>query len=215
MSPDQHPRNTSVTVLRAGVMRILDLGCGSGRDLRLWGAVDSDQIIGVDIDTVRLMAAKAEYPERHYVRARGERLPFANGSFDRVISRFAMPYLNVQHALAEIHRILVPGGKVTLSLHLPRFTFRELMRNAIPKPIPTVFRFYVLANGLLFHWTGRTAGFINGRTESFQTKRGMRLALTRAGFVDLSFGPADGPRETTFLVEAAKSQSTIRGVLVA
>jgi len=37
-------------------------------------------------------------------------MPFADGSFDRVISAIALPYMNIQKALAEIHRILVPGG---------------------------------------------------------------------------------------------------------
>jgi hypothetical protein len=93
---------------------------------------------------------------------------------------------------------------LALSLHLPSFTIAELLHNAIPKPAPTLFRLYVIANGLLFHCTGRTVGFLNGRTESFQTERGMRVALNRAGFVNLLFSRAAAPVGETFIVEARK-----------
>src|SRR4029077_2888998 len=95
------------------------------------------------------------------------------------------------------------------SLHLPSFTITELLHNAIPKPVPTLFRLYVIANGLVFHCTGRTVGFVKGRrTESFQTERGMRVALNRAGFVSLSFSRATGPVGETFIVETRKLKVT-------
>ncbi|SRR5712692_8188070 len=140
-------------------------------------------------------------------------MPFADGSFDRVISAIALPYMNIQKALAEIHRILVPGGGVSLTLHLPSFTIAELLHKAIPKPVPTLFRLYVAANGLLFHWTGKTVGFLNGRTESFQTQRGMTVALSGAGFVHPSFSRAAGVAGERLLVEARKSVMRPSGVV--
>jgi hypothetical protein len=112
--------------------------------------------------------------------------------------------MNIQRSLSEICRTLVPGGRLSLSLHLPGFTMAEFLHNAFPKPIPTLFRLYVMANGVLFHWTGKTAGFFRGRTESFQTERGMRIALDRAGFTNPSFRRAPGPTGETFVVEATK-----------
>ena len=189
-------------------MRVLDLGCGSGRDLASWGVTASDQVTGLDIDDSRLAIAKVQFPNRTYLQGAGECLPFQNESFDRVISGLALPYMSIQKTLAEIHRILVPGGGLSLSLHLPSFTIAELLRNAIPKPVPTLFRLYVVANGLLFHCTGWTVGFPKGRTESFQTERGMRVALNHAGFVNLSFRRATGPVVERFIVEARKSKVT-------
>jgi SAM-dependent methyltransferase len=186
-------------------MRILDLGCGSGQDLASWGVTASDEVTGLDIDGSRLAAAKLRFPNRTYLQGAGECLAFADESFDRVISGVALPYMNIQKALAEIHRILVPGGGLSLSLHLPSFTIAELLHNAIPKPVPTLFRLYVAANGLLFHCTGRTVGSLKGRTESFQTERGMRIALNCAGFVNPSFSRATGVVGERFLVEARKS----------
>ena len=78
----------------------------------------------------------------------------------------------------------------------------ELLHKALPKPVPTLFRLYVMANGLWFHCTGKTVGFLNRRTESFQTERGMRVALNGAGFVDPSFSRAPGPAGEMFIVEA-------------
>lgn len=187
-------------------MRALDLGCGSGRDLASWGVTAADEVTGLDIDHRRLAIAKVQFSSRTYLQGAGECLPFEDESFDRVVSAVALPYMNIQKTLAEIHRVLLPGGGLSLSLHLPSFAMAELLHNAIPKLVPTVFRLYVMGNGLMFHCTGRTVGFANRRTESFQTERGMRVALNRAGFVNLSFSRATGPVGKTFVVEARKSK---------
>ena len=186
------------------LVRVLDLGCGSGRDLAVWGINAADEITGLDIDPSSLEIAKERFPNRTYLLGAGECLPFEDVSFERVISEVAVPYMNIPKSLSEMYRILVPGGQLSLSLHLPGFTMSELIHNALPKPIPTLFRLYVMANGVLFHCTGHTAGFLRGRTESFQTERGMRIALDRAGFINPSFRRAPGPTGETFVVEATK-----------
>jgi len=108
--------------------------------------------------------------------------------------------MNIQETIAEVHRCLAPGGRLSLSLHPAGFTLAELIHNAFPRPIAMLYRLYVLANGSVFHCTGRTITFLGRKTESFQTERGMRIALERAGFIDLSFRHP----EATFLVEATK-----------
>ena len=112
--------------------------------------------------------------------------------------------MNIQKALAEIHRVLVPGGSISLSLHLPGFTLAELRHHAIPNAKATLFRLYVMANGVWFHCSGRTLGFL-GKAESFQTERGMKIALTRARFSHLCFTRVRGTTGEEFLVEARKS----------
>ena len=118
--------------------------------------------------------------------------------------QLALPYMNIQKALAEIHRVLVPDGGVSLILHPPGFTLAELVHHSIPKPKATLFRLYVMANGAWFHCSGRTIGFL-GKTESFQTERGMKIALTRAGFSHFGFSRVPGSEGELFLVEATKS----------
>jgi ubiquinone/menaquinone biosynthesis C-methylase UbiE len=190
------------------VLVVLDLGCGAGNDLKSWGIAALDKVIGIDIDKISLAIAKTRFCDRTYIQAPAECLPFKNESFDRVIAAVSLPYMNIQQALGEVHRILVPTGRLSLSLHPPSFTAAELLHNAIPKAIPTMFRLYVIANGVVFHFTGRVVGFEKGRTESFQTERGMRIALARAKFTDFSFRSGRGPVGKTFIVEARKSESS-------
>ncbi len=169
--------------------RILDLGCGTGKlpvDLH----VDSgDDVVGVDISAQRIAIARQHYPERRFECARGESLPFPDASFDSVVSSVAVPYMNIPRTLSEVRRVLVPGGQVCFSIHPPSFTLQEL-RNC-RSLFPAMFRLYVILNGLLFHLSGRTLRIAN-RTESFQTERGMKIALKRVGFMDVAFSRPQG-----------------------
>jgi ubiquinone/menaquinone biosynthesis C-methylase UbiE len=114
-------------------------------------------------------------------------------SFDRAISNVALPYTNISKSLAEIYRVLAPGGTLLASLHPLGFTLSEF-RKALPKPKATLYRVWVLANGTLFHIAGRNLG------EAFQTERGIRIALQRANFANVSF--RHDPKR--WLVEATK-----------
>src|SRR5437764_3452024 len=181
-------------------MRVLDLVCGDVHYLLAWNVVSTDDVTGVDINGARVAAARERFPGRTYWQAAGESLPFADGSFDRVISNAGVPYMDIAKAFTEAHRVLLPGGRLSISVHRWNFTMTEL-RNCFPKPIPTLFRLYVIANGIIFYCTGRTVRSFTGMTESVHTKRGLRIALCRAGFENISFSEwADG----RLVVEASK-----------
>jgi ubiquinone/menaquinone biosynthesis C-methylase UbiE len=170
--------------------RVLDLGCGKG-DYPIRADLSAgDEVIGVDLDEERLAIARQRFPGRTFRHARGESLPFSDASFDRVVSAIALPYMDIPKTLAEVQRVLVPGGSVFFSVHPLRFTLRELWQCA-PRPVAMSYRLFVLLNGLYFHFTGKILR-VARRTESFQTKRGLRLALTRAGFVNLVFTRPEG-----------------------
>jgi ubiquinone/menaquinone biosynthesis C-methylase UbiE len=171
-------------------VRVLDLGCGTGKYPVRAQVADSDEVVGVDIDEPSLKLARETFPHRKFQYARGEELPFPDASFDRVISAVALPYMDIPKALAEVRRVLVPGGGVFFSVHALRFTLSE-MKKAMPRPVPMLFRAFVIFNGIWLHCTGRVLN-VAGRTESFQTKRGMRRALEREGFVHLLFTRPDG-----------------------
>lgn len=172
-------------------MLVLDVGCGTGHP-PIRAHIDPDDIlIGADVKLDRLCTARSRYPGREFVCCRAEQLPFPNSSFDRIVSAVTLPYTDIPRALAEMRRLLKPEGSLFLSLHPLRFCFKEL-GNAFPKPVATSFRLYVLANGLLFHLCGRTAQFLNGRHESFQTRRGLTIALHRAGFQEILFSKPEG-----------------------
>jgi ubiquinone/menaquinone biosynthesis C-methylase UbiE len=175
-------------------MKVLDLGCGAGLTPSKLSLPAEWNIIGADIDGRAVALAARQFANRAFLLAAGERLPFANGVFDRVVINVALPYMNIPRALSEIHRVLVPNGKLWASLHPLGFTLKELS-HAFPRPVPTAFRCCVLANGIVFHVTGRSLG------ESFQTRRGIRVALKRAGFTPPEFTHD----EKRWIVQTSKS----------
>ena len=181
-------------------MRVLDLGCGTGHPLDRMGANEGDFITGVDINAERLNVARQRFPNRVYLKAKGESLPFRDGSFDRAYCAVALPYMDIPRALAEIHRVLASPGTVFLTLHSAGFTLKELLQQALPHPVPTLFRVYVLANGVFFHCTGNLLRFSKRRIESFQTKRSIANVLSRSGFTEVGFRDLD----SRFVVEAKK-----------
>lgn len=76
-------------------MRILDLGCGSGRDLAYRGVTASDEVTGLDIDPLSLAEARKRFSLRTYLQGAAEYMPFEDENFERVISNVALPYMNI------------------------------------------------------------------------------------------------------------------------
>jgi ubiquinone/menaquinone biosynthesis C-methylase UbiE len=178
-------------------MRVLDLGCGDGLTPEKLNLSASWQIIGVDLKYTALARAHISYPHRAFVCSAAENLPFPASSFDRVISNVALPYTDIPKALAETYRVLAPGGALLASLHSLSFTLAEL-RKALPKPKAVLRMGLVLASGVAFHAVGSNFG------ESFQTERGIRIALRRANFGGVSFRRD----EKRWFVEATKPLET-------
>jgi malonyl-CoA O-methyltransferase len=89
--------------------RCLDLGCGSGRYLRLLAHGGASRACGVDISPAMLERARAD--GFRVLRAAASRLPFASGAFDRVISGLVVGHVAELDALVvETARVLAPGG---------------------------------------------------------------------------------------------------------
>jgi len=178
-------------------MLVLDIGCGTGTPPVRAQLAESDCVIGIDISRSALRTAKERFPHRYFLASKAESLPFADNTFSRVVSAIAVPYTDIIKTLAEARRVLAPQGSLVMSLHTMRFTLAEL-RGVFPRPVATLFRIYVLLNGIVFHLTGKLIPFGNGRIESFQTERSMRHVLARAGFCDVRFSHPT----SRFIVEA-------------
>jgi len=98
--------------------RILDLGCGRG-EVVAHLIRDGYEVIGIDYsgDALHLSRELLEREDLpvHLARCDAARLPFADGSFDRILMGDVIEHLEWEHgeaALREIGRILAPGGTV-------------------------------------------------------------------------------------------------------
>jgi SAM-dependent methyltransferase len=110
--------------------RVLDLGCGEGRHAITAYLNQSVTVVGLDLSHSDLCTARSRYSEFsdpsdgsrgvNFLRASGLYLPFANASFDKVICAEVLEHIPAyESVLAEIHRVLKPGG--TLAVSVPRF----------------------------------------------------------------------------------------------
>jgi SAM-dependent methyltransferase len=97
---------------------ILDVGCGIGTlpaDLVTAGY----RCRAVDASPQMVAATRSELRRRgladrdvQVVQARAQQLPFADATFDSVVSTFPTPYIHDPAALHEIARVLRPGGRL-------------------------------------------------------------------------------------------------------
>ena len=100
--------------------RIVDLACGSGLIVRhLLGRLDdSGTVQGVDIDPAMLSYAAATVEDRRvsWHQSDAADLPFRTGSVDRVSCHQGLQFFPDRlAALAEIHRVLQPGGRLAVA----------------------------------------------------------------------------------------------------
>jgi ubiquinone/menaquinone biosynthesis C-methylase UbiE len=101
--------------------KILDAGCGSGRNIVYFLQQPQHEVYGVDIsqeaiDHVRSLAAEISphTPADHFQPARVEELPFKDASFDLVICNtvlhFARDTDHFDQMMRSMWRVLKPGG---------------------------------------------------------------------------------------------------------
>ena len=86
--------------------RVLDVGCGTGWFTRRLAGRPGLDVTGIDIDTAALAFARSRDRHATYLHADALRLPFADGSFERVISVTALCFIpDWPRALGEIVRV--------------------------------------------------------------------------------------------------------------
>jgi len=112
---------------------ILDIGCGTGRLLRSTEEqFPAAALEGVDAAVEMVKHAQAVNPARSRIRfqqATAERLPFAADQFDLVFSTMTFHHWDDQaRAVAEVGRVLKPGGRWLLADFIPAGVLRYVRR---------------------------------------------------------------------------------------
>ena len=180
---------------------VVDVGCGIGQ---LYVARANDVPAGVprygfDIDQNAIAYAKQRWSDHAiFDVAPAEQLPLPDSSVDFYVSRVTLPLADIPGALREAARVLVPGGKLWITLHPISMTFKQMgraIRTGRPKEL--VMRSIVLMNGLAFHLFGTGRRFL-GIRDSWQSEFRMRRELEK-DFKDIRV-----TRARHFLIEATR-----------
>jgi arsenite methyltransferase len=103
--------------------RVLDLGSGAGTDSLVAAQMVGPSGLVRGIDMTPEMFAKARVAAEaigatnvEFTEAEADALPFADGSFDVVISNGVIDLIPDKDAVfGEIHRVLVPGGRIQIA----------------------------------------------------------------------------------------------------
>ncbi|HET9691327.1 MAG TPA: class I SAM-dependent methyltransferase [Acidimicrobiales bacterium] len=105
----------------AGARRVLDVGCGEGQLGRLAAGVPGvELVVGVDPTAAQLRVAAERGGGVHLGRAGAAALPFPPAAFDAVLACLVFEHITaVDAAIAEVARVLVPGGRFVFMLNHP------------------------------------------------------------------------------------------------
>lgn len=154
--------------------RILDVACGTGIAARLAAQKvgSNGAVTGVDINPGMLAVAESSTPanvsiEWHQSSADDMSLP--DEAFDVVLCQLGLEFMPDKHAaLAEMRRVLAPGGRLVLN---------------VPGPAPRLFT--ALAGAMKRHVSPQAAGFVTQIFSLHDTTEIQQL-MADAGFHDIA-----------------------------
>lgn len=98
--------------------RVLDVACGTGvlarEAQRRTGP--AGHVTGLDPGVGMLAVAKELAPTVDWRQGTAESMPFADASFDAVVSQFGLMFMDRERAIRELLRVLKPNGRMVVAV---------------------------------------------------------------------------------------------------
>jgi demethylmenaquinone methyltransferase/2-methoxy-6-polyprenyl-1,4-benzoquinol methylase len=156
---------------------VLDVCCGTG-DLALAAADAGGKVTGLDFSEPMLERARAKAPGLEWVSGDALALPFGDGSFDAVTIGFGLRNLaDAEQGLAEIRRVLAPGGRVAiLEITRPRGVLAPFYRLWFDGVIPLAGK--VLPGGAAY-------SYLPASVRRFPDPQSLAKLMDEAGFDEI------------------------------
>jgi SAM-dependent methyltransferase len=105
--------------LLSGRQRVLDIGCGEGQLSRLL-ASDGARVVGIDPTSAQVVVAIERGGAACYARGTAQALPVRDATFDGAVACLVFEHIpDHRPAIAEVARVLEPGGRFVLFLNHP------------------------------------------------------------------------------------------------
>lgn len=108
--------------------RVVDLGCAAGATSHFL-ATFGCETVGVDSEPLAVERARALFPGLRFEVADVRALPFPDASFDKAVAADLVEHLDdetFRAMLAEVRRVLRPGGTLSLYTPNPRHLIEQL-----------------------------------------------------------------------------------------
>jgi len=193
--------------------RILDIAAGTGTSsvaLAKTGA----RVVAVDFSPGMVAEGRRKHPELEFIEANAEKLPFVDNEFDAVTISFGLRNINdPRAALAEMYRVLKPGGRLVICEFSkpPRAILRAGYSAYMKFVMPTIVR-VTSSNAEAYTYLNESIKAWPDQGELSRWIRG--VGFTRVAYRNLTAGVVAlhrgrKPIEATVLASVAKRKSAV------
>lgn len=138
--------------------KVLDVGCGFGELMEDLASRGSD-IVGLEYDSECVSACRTK--NLRVCLGTAESLPFGDREFRTLVSSVVLPYVDPKRTLAEIARVLEPGGELAYTTHGLGYAWQAIFKQ------PLRYRLYglrMLLNTFVYELTERRLPGVFGDT---------------------------------------------------